>query len=121
MTSLLKTSAHLCFALALSGCTNIVEKTESATSEKPQLSHLPQQPIYGTQNDYASQAIYFLVTDRFVDGDVSNNHEKQGGDFPTFDVKLVGENGEQANVGYLGGDFQGVLNNGQYIKDMGFT
>ena len=61
------------------------------------------------------------MTDRFVDGDPSNNHDDQGGDFPTFDIKLVGDNGEQANVGYLGGDFQGVLNNGQYIKEMGFT
>ena len=77
--------------------------------------------IYGTTNDYASEAIYFLLTDRFVDGDSSNNHEQQGGDFPTFNRPLVGENGEQANVGYLGGDFQGVLDNGQYIKDMGFT
>ncbi|XPF93572.1 alpha-amylase family glycosyl hydrolase [Colwellia sp. RE-S-Sl-9] len=77
--------------------------------------------IYGTTNDYAKEAIYFLMTDRFVDGDPSNNHENQGGEHPTFDRPLVGENGETANVGYLGGDFQGVINNAQYIKDMGFT
>lgn len=77
--------------------------------------------IYGTTNDYAKEAIYFLMTDRFVDGDPSNNHENQGGEYPTFDRPLVGENGETANVGYLGGDFQGVINNAQYIKDMGFT
>jgi len=121
MTPLLKTSAHLCFVLALTSCTSVAKKTESTKTEEPQLSKLAQQPFYGTQTDYASQAIYFLMTDRFVDGDASNNHEKQGGDFPTFNVPLIGENGEKANVGYLGGDFQGVLNNGQYIKDMGFT
>lgn len=77
--------------------------------------------IYGTTNDYAKEAIYFLMTDRFVDGDPSNNHENQGGEYPTFDRPLVGKNGEIANVGYLGGDFQGVINNAQYIKDMGFT
>lgn len=77
--------------------------------------------IYGTTNNYAKEAIYFLMTDRFVDGDPSNNHENQGGEYPTFDRPLVGENGEIANVGYLGGDFQGVINNAQYIKDMGFT
>lgn len=57
----------------------------------------------------------------FVDGDSSNNQELQGGEFPTFNRPLIGKNGQQANVGYLGGDFQGVLNNAQYIKDMGFT
>lgn len=77
--------------------------------------------IYGTTNDYAKEAIYFLMTDRFVDGDPSNNHENQGGEYPTFDRPLVGKNGEIANVGYLGGDFQGIINNAQYIKDMGFT
>ncbi len=77
--------------------------------------------FYGTQNHYASQAVYFLMTDRFVDGDPSNNQENQGGEYPTFNIKLSGEHGEHANVGYLGGDFQGVLNNAQYIKDMGFT
>lgn len=77
--------------------------------------------VYGTDNNYAKEAIYFLLTDRFVDGDSSNNQELQGGEFPTFNKPLIGENGQQANVGYLGGDFQGVLNNAQYIKDMGFT
>jgi len=78
--------------------------------------------FYGTQNDYASEQIYFLLTDRFVDGDKSNNFPQQGGEtWFTFNRPLVGENGESANVGYMGGDFQGVLNNAQYIKDMGFT
>jgi glycosidase len=78
-------------------------------------------PIFGTDINFAKEAIYFVLTDRFVDGDPSNNHEKQGGEFATFNIPLLGPNDQQANVGYLGGDFQGVLNNGQYIKDMGFT
>ncbi len=119
MTTLLKTTAYLSIALALTGCTTDSNKKESEAAKS--LSAKSQHTFYGTQNDYASQAIYFLMTDRFVDGDPSNNQEDQGGDFPTFDIQLIGENGEQANVGYLGGDFQGVLNNGQYIKDMGFT
>jgi cyclomaltodextrin glucanotransferase len=121
MTTLLKISTHCCFALALTGCSTLTENIEQAESVKTLPTKLQQHSFYGTKNDYASQAIYFLMTDRFVDGDASNNHENQGGEFPTFDVKLVGENGAHANVGYLGGDFQGVLNNGQYIKDMGFT
>jgi glycosidase len=77
--------------------------------------------FYGTANPFVKESIYFVMTDRFVDGDPSNNQIDQGGDFPTFDVPLVGENGEFANVGYLGGDLKGVLNNGQFISDMGFT
>lgn len=84
-------------------------------------SHQAQTSYYGTLDPFASEAIYFLLLDRFVDGDPANNHEDQGGDFPTWDQKLIGPNGEEANVGYLGGDFQGVINNLDYIKAMGFT
>ncbi|UAA39743.1 cyclomaltodextrin glucanotransferase [Paraneptunicella aestuarii] len=78
--------------------------------------------FYGTLNPYAAEQVYFLLTDRFVDGDPSNNHEDQGGEkYHTFNRPLIGPNGEEANVGYMGGDFKGVLNNAQYIKDMGFT
>ena len=77
--------------------------------------------IVGTNEAFAREAIYFLLTDRFVDGDPSNNHEDQGGEFPTFDIPLKHPNGEEGNIGYLGGDFQGILNNADYIKDLGFT
>ncbi|MBK1878776.1 alpha-amylase family glycosyl hydrolase [Pelagicoccus mobilis] len=76
---------------------------------------------YGTLEPWASEAIYFLLLDRFVDGDPTNNHEDQGGEYPTWDRKLIGPNGEEANVGYLGGDFKGVIDNLDYIKDMGMT
>jgi glycosidase len=79
------------------------------------------QEFYGTKNSFAKEAVYFVMTDRFVDGDPSNNQLQQGGDWPTFDVPLTGDNGQTANVGYLGGDLKGVLNNAQYISDMGFT
>jgi glycosidase len=81
----------------------------------------PVQEFYGTAQPFAKEAIYFVMTDRFVDGDPSNNQIKQGGAWPTFDLPLVGEDGKTANVGYLGGDLKGVLNNAQYISDMGFT
>lgn len=89
------------------------------------LQNNPEHVFYGTLNPYASEQVYFLLTDRFVDGDPSNNQEQQGKEkgeqFHTFNRPLVSDTGEQANVGYMGGDFQGVLNNAQYIKDMGFT
>jgi glycosidase len=76
---------------------------------------------YGTLIPFASESVYFVMTDRFVDGDPLNNYEEQGGEHPTFNLPLLGENGQNANVGYMGGDLRGVLNNGQYIADMGFT
>jgi glycosidase len=77
--------------------------------------------LYGTKEAFAKEAMYFVVTDRFVDGDPTNNHVSQGGDYPTFNLALVGDNGATANVGYMGGDFKGVLDNVQYITDMGFS
>ncbi|WP_232370723.1 MULTISPECIES: alpha-amylase family glycosyl hydrolase [Alteromonas] len=77
--------------------------------------------VLGTTTPFASEAIYFVMTDRFVDGDPSNNHEEQGGEFPTWQLPMESSDGEKAYVGYMGGDLKGVLNNGDYIRDMGFT
>mgnify|MGYP001331898160 CR=1 FL=1 len=77
--------------------------------------------VYGTQTPFASEAVYFVMTDRFVDGDPSNNYENQGGEYSTWQRPLIGPNGEKAYVGYMGGDLKGILNNAEYIADMGFT
>ena len=78
---------------------------------------------YGTLEPFAAEAVYFIVTDRFVDGDLANNHVDQGGSaaLRTFDrpIRLEGE--APANIGYLGGDFRGVADNAGYIAEMGFT
>ncbi len=79
-----------------------------------------QDTYYGTTEPFASDAIYFVLTDRFVNGDPSNDQLSQGGKHPTFDQRVPGPNGESANIGYLGGDFKGIVNNAQYIRDMGF-
>ncbi|MFT4198752.1 MAG: alpha-amylase family glycosyl hydrolase [Pseudoxanthomonas sp.] len=80
------------------------------------------QEIYGTLEPFASQSIYFVMTDRFVDGDPSNDHRDQGGEHPTFDLPTPGAPaGEQDNLGYLGGDFKGIVDNAGYIRGMGFT
>lgn len=85
------------------------------------LTILMQTEFYGTSQPFAKEAIYFVMTDRFVDGDPSNNFEDQGGEFPTFGLPIKNEQGDTAYIGYMGGDLKGVLNNGGYIKDMGFT
>ncbi|MFC4763744.1 alpha-amylase family glycosyl hydrolase [Dyella koreensis] len=77
--------------------------------------------FYGTDKPFASNAIYFVMTDRFVNGDPSNDHRDQGGAHHTFDIPVQGPNGETDNIGYLGGDFKGVLDNAKYIRDMGFS
>jgi len=76
---------------------------------------------YGTLEPFASEAVYFVVTDRFVNGDPDNDHRDQGGAHPSFDIPLPECDGVVANIGYLGGDFRGLLNNAGYIRDMGFT
>ena len=77
--------------------------------------------VYGTTEPFASEAIYFVLTDRFLDGDASNNHENQGQPNGTWQCRLDGPDGQAAFVGYLGGDFRGILDNADYIKEMGFT
>ena len=75
----------------------------------------------GTDAPFASNAIYFVMTDRFVNGDPSNDQRDQGGAHRTFDIPVPGApKGESANIGYLGGDFKGVLDNAAYIRGMGF-
>ncbi|OOG36249.1 alpha-amylase family glycosyl hydrolase [Rhodanobacter sp. C05] len=75
----------------------------------------------GTDEPFASNAIYFVMTDRFVNGDPSNDQRHQGGAHPTFDIPVAGApKGQSDNIGYLGGDFKGVLDNAGYIRSMGF-
>jgi glycosidase len=83
---------------------------------------LDSRDIAGTLEPFASEAIYFVLTDRFVDGDPGNNQPEQGGaEWHTFDRPLTKDGNEIDNIGYLGGDFRGILDNADYIAEMGFT
>lgn len=77
--------------------------------------------LTGTDEPFAAEAVYFVVTDRFVNGDPANDHRDQGGAHPTFDLPIECPDGIGGNVGYLGGDFRGLLDNVGYIRDLGFT
>lgn len=81
----------------------------------------PRPEWIGTQHPFASETVYFIVTDRFVDGDPANNYPEQGGDWPSFDRPITSDDGHAANIGYLGGDFKGVADHADYIADMGFS
>jgi cyclomaltodextrin glucanotransferase len=109
-------STALCVALA--GCA-------SPQARQPPVASVD---YYGTLEPFASDAVYFVMTDRFVNGDPSNDQRDQGRLDPataallhTFDRPTPGAPpGLSDNVGYLGGDFKGLLNNAGYIRDMGF-
>ena len=76
----------------------------------------------GTTEPMAEHSVYFVITDRFVNGDVSNDQREQGlPNHGTFNRPVPGAPpGRSDNVGYMGGDFRGLLNNAGYIRDMGF-
>jgi len=76
--------------------------------------------LYGTLEPFASNAVYLVLTDRFVNGDPSNDYRDQGGANHSFDRQILGPDGETDNIGYLGGDFKGLLEHADYIRDMGF-
>ncbi len=76
---------------------------------------------YGTLEPFASEAVYLVLTDRFVNGDASNDQRDQGGVNHSFDRPLQGPEGITDNLGYLGGDFKGLLDHAGYIREMGFS
>jgi len=59
--------------------------------------------------DFRDETIYFVMTDRYADGDPSNN-DIYGDEYRPGDLKY-----------YQGGDFRGLMANLDHIKDMGFT
>jgi len=59
--------------------------------------------------DWRDQVLYFVVTDRFDDGDPANNDQGAG----EFDPR--------SNAHYNGGDFQGLLRRIDYIRGLGAT
>lgn len=82
----------------------------------------PAPTLVGTTEPMAAHAVYFVMTDRFVNGDASNDHREQGlPDHGTWGGPVPGAPpGKEDFVGYLGGDFRGLLDNAAYIRDMGF-
>ncbi len=88
----------------------------------PPLSTEAPADYYGTLEPFAAENVYFVLTDRFVNGDPGNDQREQGGAHPTFDRPTPGTpDGVVDNIGYLGGDFKGIADNAAYIADMGFT
>src|SRR5688500_13754118 len=125
-----RTIAVAC-ALLLAECaregTQPADASRKQGDSKPPATSATTRPAgdyVGTTEPLAANAVYFVLTDRFVNGDPSNDHRDQGGNEPalrTFDRPVPGAPaGRTDNVGYLGGDFKGLLDNAKYIRDMGF-
>ena len=94
----------LLVALGLFGCsdTEPESKTQAVSSESKLRLHV-------ASPDWRDQVVYFLMTDRFNDGDATNNDLGHG------------EYNHSLESHYSGGDIQGVIDQLDYIQNMGMT
>jgi glycosidase len=65
--------------------------------------------LHVSSPDWQDQIIYFVMTDRFADGDPSNNDQGAGEYDPADGAR------------YSGGDLQGVIDQLDYIQELGAT
>ena len=88
------------------------EKIESLVEEVKPESELDLEFLYTRDIEFRQETIYFLVVDRFYDGDPENSE----GPNP----ELYDPQGKDWGK-YWGGDLQGVIDKLDYLKDMGVT
>ena len=87
-------------------------KIESLVAEVKPESELDLEFLYTRDIEFRQETIYFIVVDRFYDGDPANNE----GPNP----ELYDPEGKDWGK-YWGGDLQGVIDKLDYLKDMGVT
>ena len=106
----------------LAACATTPRRDTGAAGAAAKAAPVAATPYYGTLEPFAGESIYFVVTDRFVNGDPGNDQREQGGKaLGSFDIPLRCPDGVVDNLGYLGGDFRGLLDHADYIREMGFT
>ncbi|MEG4850094.1 alpha-amylase family glycosyl hydrolase [Microcoleus sp. B5-D4] len=88
------------------------EKIESLVEEVKPESELDLEFLYTRDIEFRQETIYFIVVDRFYDGDPANNE----GPNP----ELYDPEGKDWGK-YWGGDLQGVIDKLDYLKDMGVS
>ncbi|MEG4045444.1 alpha-amylase family glycosyl hydrolase [Microcoleus sp. Pol17_C1] len=88
------------------------EKIDSLVEEVKPESELDLEFLYTRDIEFRQETIYFIVVDRFYDGDPANNE----GPNP----ELYDPEGKDWGK-YWGGDLQGVIDKLDYLKDMGVT
>ena len=88
------------------------EKIDSLVEEVKPETELDLEFLYTRDIEFRQETIYFIVVDRFQDGDPANNE----GPNP----ELYDPEGKDWGK-YWGGDLQGVIDKLDYLKDMGVT
>ncbi|MEG3924968.1 MULTISPECIES: alpha-amylase family glycosyl hydrolase [unclassified Microcoleus] len=88
------------------------EKIDSLVEEVKPESEIDLEFLYTRDIEFRQETIYFIVVDRFYDGDPENNE----GPNP----ELYDPEGKDWGK-YWGGDLQGVIDKLDYLKDMGVT
>ncbi|MEG4531617.1 alpha-amylase family glycosyl hydrolase [Microcoleus sp. D2_18a_D3] len=88
------------------------DKIESLVEEVKPESEIDLEFLYTRDIEFRQETIYFIVVDRFYDGDPENNE----GPNP----ELYDPEGKDWGK-YWGGDLQGVIDKLDYLKDMGVT
>ncbi len=88
------------------------EKIESLVEEVKPESDIDLEFLYTRDIEFRQETIYFIVVDRFYDGDPENSE----GPNP----ELYDPEGKDWGK-YWGGDLQGVIDKLDYLKDMGVT
>ncbi len=96
------------FTPGSNGTTGTITAGAPSGSTTPTDPSTPPADNFG-QVDWSKRSIYFIMTDRFSNGDPSNDN-------------YGGFNSNKSNpMQWHGGDFQGIINKLDYIKNMGFT
>ncbi|MGQ0540905.1 MAG: alpha-amylase family glycosyl hydrolase [Blastocatellia bacterium] len=85
--------------------------TASGTTSAPFGIFAPQQRLGNYQGFLPDDVIYFVFTDRFADGDQTNNDP----------LKSKGLYDRKKGRHYHGGDLQGIIDKFSYIKSLGAT
>jgi len=89
--------------LALIACTSRENKGYIATGEEiEKFLHVP-------SPEWEDQILYFILPDRFMDGDTTNNDQGEG------------EYRKGNGTYWQGGDFRGLIENIDYVKELGAT
>ncbi len=95
-----------------------VKDNANATATDTVVVHVIDQPV--STGDFREETVYFIMTDRFADGNTANN-TIWGGEY-TSDIYNIWDTSKSGVLSYYhGGDFQGIINNLDYIQGLGFT
>jgi cyclomaltodextrin glucanotransferase len=92
--------------------TDAAEKVQDLISESKQDTEIDLEFLYTRDIEFRQETIYFLVVDRFFDGD-SENSEGPNPELYDPEAKDWGK--------YWGGDLQGVIDKLDYLKNLGVT